>query len=257
MRFTGDYHTHTVNSHGKGTVEDNIYAALNRGLKEIAITDHGLNHMFFPIKRNKLEKISNEVRLLNKSFNDIKIYMGVEANLISADGEIDIKSHEYRFFDLILCGFHKCVFFKGGSYFFKIAAPAFAAKAFKPSSKQIALNTEMYIKAIENNPIDIITHLNHDISVDVLKIAETAAKYGTYLEINSKTITFDDKILVNELLSTNVEFIVDSDAHKPSDVGNFQNAEELIAKYEIPLNRIANSIEGKINFRSKNNGAGK
>ncbi len=250
MLFTGDYHTHTVYSHGIGTVEENVNEAIKKGLKEIAITDHGLNHIFFPIKRKKLENISRHVRSLNDTEKRIKIYMGVEANFISEEGEIDIRENEYKYFDLVLCGYHKCVYSKSGKYFFNIAVPSHINKIFKPTKKQLERNTRMYLNAIKYNPIDIITHVNHDISVDVLKIAEQAAKYGTYLELNSKTITLNDKVLINELLSTKVEFIVNSDAHSPLNVGNFKNAENLIEKYEIPLFRIANSLSGKINFRS-------
>lgn len=41
MEILGDYHTHTVFSHGHGSIEDNVKAAIKMGLKEIAITDHG------------------------------------------------------------------------------------------------------------------------------------------------------------------------------------------------------------------------
>ena len=34
-----DLHTHTTYSHGKGSVEDNVRAAMNRGLSYIAISD--------------------------------------------------------------------------------------------------------------------------------------------------------------------------------------------------------------------------
>ena len=49
MAFFGDYHTHTTYSHGKGSVADNARAAAAVGLKEIAITDHGLRHIIFGI----------------------------------------------------------------------------------------------------------------------------------------------------------------------------------------------------------------
>ena len=41
MYLTADYHTHTPYSHGKNTVLENAVAAKAKGLKEIAITDHG------------------------------------------------------------------------------------------------------------------------------------------------------------------------------------------------------------------------
>ena len=41
--FIGDYHTHTNYSDGKGSVMDTALAAKQRGLKEIAVTDHAFH----------------------------------------------------------------------------------------------------------------------------------------------------------------------------------------------------------------------
>ena len=46
-----DYHTHTLYSHGKGTIQQNVEAAQRKGLKEIAITDHGPGHILYGVKR--------------------------------------------------------------------------------------------------------------------------------------------------------------------------------------------------------------
>ena len=46
-----DLHTHTTYSHGKGSVEDNVRAAMNKGLGYIAISDHGPGHIFYGINR--------------------------------------------------------------------------------------------------------------------------------------------------------------------------------------------------------------
>ena len=54
MKLTTDYHTHTIFSHGKGTILENAMVAKERGLKSIAITDHGFSHPAFSMKRKKL-----------------------------------------------------------------------------------------------------------------------------------------------------------------------------------------------------------
>ena len=45
-----DYHTHTTFSHGKGSIEDNVKAAVAAGLSGIAITDHGPGHLTYGVK---------------------------------------------------------------------------------------------------------------------------------------------------------------------------------------------------------------
>ena len=52
-RMIYDHHTHTVYSHGKGTIEDNVRVASEKGLSSIAITDHGPGHLTYGIKMEK------------------------------------------------------------------------------------------------------------------------------------------------------------------------------------------------------------
>ena len=44
MIITADYHTHTNYSHGKGTPEENVLAAIEKGLRRIAISGEGANY---------------------------------------------------------------------------------------------------------------------------------------------------------------------------------------------------------------------
>ena len=43
MKILADYHTHTIYSHGKGTIEDNVKVAISKGIETIGISDHGYN----------------------------------------------------------------------------------------------------------------------------------------------------------------------------------------------------------------------
>ena len=61
IKLVADYHTHTLYSHGKGTIIDNVLAAREKGLKAIAITDHGFNHLTFGVKKRKLKKMRQEI----------------------------------------------------------------------------------------------------------------------------------------------------------------------------------------------------
>ena len=44
-KMTYDIHTHTTFSHGKGSMEDNVKAAIEKGLSAVAISDHGPGHI--------------------------------------------------------------------------------------------------------------------------------------------------------------------------------------------------------------------
>ena len=97
MILFGDYHTHTTYSrhnHGKGTVLENASVASDKGLKQIAITDHGFNHEFFGIRRKNIPELQEDI-LNAKEITGVDILLGVEANLVSLDGEVDVKEEDY------------------------------------------------------------------------------------------------------------------------------------------------------------------
>ena len=102
----GDYHTHTIYSHGKGTIEQNVLEAIKHGLKSIAITDHGFGQPFAGITPAKFEKMKLEVKELREKYPNINILLGVEANIIRKDGTIDLTDEQEKEMDIILAGYH-------------------------------------------------------------------------------------------------------------------------------------------------------
>ena len=102
MAYFGDYHTHTTYSHGKGTVEDNVLAALKCGFKEIAITDHGFHHMTYNVRRMDWPYIRRDVELMRKKYPMIKILLGLESNLVSTSGGVDITSADMDVLDILV-----------------------------------------------------------------------------------------------------------------------------------------------------------
>ena len=112
MKIFADYHTHTVYSHGKGTIRENVESAIKKGLKEIAITDHGPRHMTFGVSKDKIKKMRKEIDQLNEEYDNIKILMGLECNIISYDGSIDVDDEILEQLDILLVGFHMGARFK-------------------------------------------------------------------------------------------------------------------------------------------------
>ena len=245
MQLTADYHTHTVFSHGKGDIRDNVEAALKMGLKEIGITDHGFAHPAFGLTKRKIPIMRKGCEEAEREFG-VKTYLGIESNIIGIDGTTDLKEKMYDDFDLFLAGFHKFVMFKPSAFFKTFIPNMFTAylKKDKPSASLIKTNTKMFINVIKTRPVDVITHLNFYCFTDAAEVAKAAADYGTYIELNSKKTHLKDEELF-AVIKTGVKFIIDSDAHSPERVGEISLVNDLLQRVEIPENRIDN-IDGKL-----------
>lgn len=240
MILLGDYHTHTKYSrknHGKGTVLENACVARDKGLRQIAITDHGFNHWMFGIKRKNIAELKEEV-LNAREITGVDILLGVESNLISADGNIDVVEGDYDNLDILLMGFHRLVKMETIKDLFYINY-ANGLSIFSPSKERISRNTTAFLKALDKYPIDVITHLNFGFPTDTLAVARMAKEKGSLIELNGKRINFTDKEL-EIMASEGVKFIVNSDAHSPDRVGEVNKALNLIFRLGLPLNQIVN-----------------
>lgn len=245
MELTADYHTHTPYSHGKNTVLENALAAKKLNLKQIAITDHGFNHMLFGLKRKKLPDLRAECTEAEK-LTGVKVLMGMESNLISLDGDTDMKPDDLAAFDIYLMGIHEVLHYASFKDMYNIMMKNYAAYKFgkKPSQKVVDNTTKAYISAIKNNPIDILTHINYKCYCNLEEVAKCCADYGTYIEINTKKRHISAEEL-NLMASTGVKFVIDSDAHSADRVGDTKIAEELLAEADVPLEKIEN-IDGRL-----------
>lgn len=245
MILTGDYHTHTPYSHGENTIEENAAKAKQLGLKEIGISDHGYSHLAFGLSRKKIEDYKAECRAASEKYG-VKVLVGIESNICGISGKADLTEKDYEDFDIYLCGNHVVVRYETISDFALYGWGNFLSGKLhrKPTSKQLERNTKAYIHAIKNNPIDAITHLNFRCPSNALEVAKCASDYGTYLELNSKKVHLTDEELSDIVAKTSARFIIDSDAHSASRVGDMKIVEEQLARINFPLDRIDN-IDGR------------
>lgn len=243
IKLFADYHTHTIYSHGTGTIMDNVMAARQKGLKEIAITDHGLRHFTYGVKREKLKRMREEIDEINGRFDDFKVLLGLECNIISRDGQIDLDDEAMKYMDIVLLGYHMMVRLKGIPSYVNIYGRNYLSGISKSMAEETRqLNTDTMINAIKKYKIDIITHPGARISMDTGRLAEAASRVGTALEINAKSniMTVD---YLKVAAKHGVKFVIDSDAHKPEDVGNFRNAIELAGLAGLTHEQIINAVK--------------
>lgn len=230
--ITGDYHTHTTYSHGKGSIEQNAEVAVKLGIRELAVTDHGFGHGAFGVKRREIPEMRSKIDALSLKYPDLKIYLGVEANILDAKGNIDLKSEDMLSLDIIVCGYHKFVRSNTLGYFF-------ANNLGLSTRKSRVRNTDAYIKVLERGFIDILSHPGNFCPCDIGEVARACKAYNTYFELNGKRILISDDEL-SVAASEDCEFILDSDAHHPDRVGDVSAALERADKIGIPHERIAN-----------------
>ena len=245
MLLTADYHTHTPYSHGKNTVAENVAEAKAKGLQAIAISDHGFSHIAFGIRRRQLEAFFAECRAAEEE-HGIKVLRGIESNILGLGGVADLKPADYEKFDVFLCGYHVAAWYRTpADWCMNFMGNVFVAHLkCKPTQALIKRNTLSYIHVIENNPIDILTHLSFQCACNPLEVAKCAADHGTYIELNSKKVHLTDEQLMEIVDKTDVRFVIDSDAHTADRVGDTALVEKQLARLNFPMDRIDN-IEGR------------
>ncbi len=245
MNLTGDYHTHTIYSHGKGTVLENAERAKEIGLQEIAITDHGFEQMAFGLKDKKMPRLVSDCRKAAE-ITGVNVYVGIESNLCDEDGRTDLKEEDYKDFDIYLMGIHRFVKFSHIKDFWNMLVrnSVYTTLRLQAPKSLIRYNTKAYINSIKKYPIDAITHLNFLSFCDVAEVAKAARDYGTYIELNSKKVHLTDDEL-DRVNQTGVRFIVNSDAHSLDRIGDTFLVDKLLQRVNISAERIDN-IDGRL-----------
>ena len=186
-RLKYDWHTHTVYSHGKGTIEENVLEARRKGLESIAITDHGPGHFGYGFKRKDVPEMRAEIDALNKKYDDIKIYMSVEANVINPSGNLDVRPDEFALYDFVIAGYHFGTLGENPiASLWLHARNLIASKTGRYSAALVKKNTELVVTAIKSNKITTLTHPGDKGKVDLDAVFRACEKTGTYLEISSR-----------------------------------------------------------------------
>ena len=70
MKILADYHTHTIYSHGKGTIEDNVKVAISKGIETLGISDHSYGHLTYGVKRDDIFRMREEIDFLNEKYKN-------------------------------------------------------------------------------------------------------------------------------------------------------------------------------------------
>ena len=224
INLEADLHTHTVASgHAFGTVREMALAA-PKGLHMIAVTDHG---PAFPGGPGL--PYFHHLRGLPERIGGVEVLKGVEANIVDADGHLDLPPAFLATLDLVVAGFHEGTGFQSGS---------------------VEDNTRAMILAIRNPFVHVIAHpCNPLYPVEMEKIVLAARAAGCALEINNASLTFSRpgsgprcEYLARLAARAGALVSIASDAHSPFSVGECGKA--LIVSQRAGI-RPENVINGR------------
>ena len=239
-RLVSDIHTHTIYSHGKGRIESNVDAGAAKGLDTVGIADHGPGHFLFGVDLMKVPQMRSDIERARQAHPGLEVLLGVEANIIDADGSLDVKKEDQKLFDYILAGYHYGVFGKSPVRAVRILLGGYVHGILGCStSSAVNRNTDTVIAALHENDIRILTHPGDKAAFDIPAIAQACAETGTLMEINAhhRCLTVDG---IRQAMKYDVRFWLSSDAHLPVNVGNIDAALRRAVSAGLDLSRIAN-----------------
>jgi len=223
MKFEADLHTHTISSgHAYSTLQENIKEASKKGLKMLAVTDHGPAMPGGP----HLYHFGN-LRVLPKEYLGVEILRGVEANIVDFAGNLDVPERILKRLDIVLAGFHSGCY-DGGT---------------------VAQNTQALIKAMEHPYVDGIVHPgNPEFTIDPEKLVQASKDLGVALEINNSSMTTSRRgslencrEIAKQAAEKGSLIMVGTDAHWAPLVGEFPKALELIVEVGLRPEQILNT----------------
>jgi putative hydrolase len=237
--LTSDVHTHTIYSHGKGTIEDNVKAARALGLRSVGIADHGPAHIGFGVDRKRLPLMRREVERLRREYPDTDIRLGIEANIMYADGALDIHPEDFPLFDYVLAGYHYGALGPAPLASLTRNIANFLTPRRSAPGSMIARNTSDVAAALRSNDVYALTHPGDKFPVDLIEIAAVCAETDTLVELNTSHRSLSARD-VAAMADAEVRFIISSDAHSPGRVGDFRSAVDLVIEAGVDAGRVVN-----------------
>lgn len=230
MKYSFDLHTHTLASgHAYSTLEEMIAAAKRNELICLGVSDHapGLPGSPYIYHFQNLKVVPREI-------DGLKMMMGVEANIIDYDGGIDMSPENLQGLDYVIASLHPpCI-----------------------EAGNIIQNTSSVIGAIMNPWVNIIGHPDDSrFECDYEEVVKAAKENHVLLEINNASLNpngfrkdawANSKKILSWCMKYEHPVILGSDAHISYDVGNFEYCLKLIAEIGFPDSLIVNTDISKV-----------
>lgn len=216
-----DLHTHTIAStHAYCTLLEMADAAAQKGLKAIAMTDHGPGMPDGPHPWH-----FGNLRTLPPYIKGVRVLHGVEANIMDYEGTLDIEERYQEELDWVIASYHDPCRLPG----------------------TVEQHTRSYLKLAENPYLDVIGHSGTgSYAYDYEKVIPVFKAKGKLVEINSHSFAGREGAKENcrtiALLCKQYEvpIVVNSDAHSVFTLGDLSDALAMLSEIAFPLELVVN-----------------
>lgn len=222
-----------ASGHAYSTIKEIADAASEKGMKIVAITDHGPSmpggpHIFH----------FGNLRVLPEYISGVRILKGVEANILSYSGQLDMPESYLSKLDIVIAGFHDICLVPGS----------------------VEENTSAVLAAMKNPLVDIVAHPgNPQFPINIEKVVDCAIETGTLIEINNSSFGNARKgssencgLIAAEAKRKGALLTTGSDSHFCFDVGKFDKVIGLFESLGIGEELVVTSNPSRlIDFLNK------
>lgn len=222
----GDLHVHSAASpDGRMTFEEIVERLSRAGLEYAVITDHTMGLRFGGLDGAGLRRQREEIDTVNSRYSGFTLLQGAEVN-IDRDGVLDIDDGTLDSLDVVVAGVH--------SHFDL------------PEIEQ----TERVLRALGHPSVDVLAHptgrrigLRPPLRLDLGRVFESARRHGVALEANGHRDRLDlSSDLARRAMEEGVTLAADSDAHRPGEFVNLQNAVATLQRARVERRSVINAL---------------
>lgn len=222
----GCFHNHTTASDGRNTLREMAEAAASVGLAYFGIADHSKSSVqAHGLSEERLLEQVSAIKKLNIELEEIELFSGVECDILK-DGSLDYADSILAQLDYVVASIHS---------------------SFTLTEKEM---TNRICAAMENPHVTMIGHLSGRLllqrqpyRLDVPYILKSAAKTGTWIELNSSPYRLDmDWRWWKLARDLGVKCVINPDAHSVGKIGTIKLGTQIARKGWLRKEDVINCL---------------
>lgn len=226
----GFFHLHTTYSDGSNSLEEMVAKAQNSGYEYVGISDHSQTAVYASgLKEEDIERQHQEIDRLQKKYSKIRIFKGIESDILR-DGKLDYPDSILKKFDFVIASVHS---------------------QFNLTEKEM---TDRCLCALRNKYTTMLGHPTgrlllgrEGFAVNITKLIDEAANLGKCMELNSHPHRLDlDWRLLPYAKNKKVMISINPDAHSTNGVDAIQFGVMMARKGGLEKKDIWNTMPLKL-----------